>query len=102
VSGASGCSTPGVGATGTVACVLGNIPDDNSTHSVQIVAAIPSGFTGSVANTATVSSPTPDPLSANNTASFVVSTAPSADLSIQKPVNTTPLDVDGPAASSVL
>ena len=101
VSGATGCTAPAVGANGTITCPLGDIPNDGSTHSIQIVALIPASFTGSVTNTATASSPTPDPVPANNSASFAVSAAPSADLSIQKTASTNPLVAGGPVTYQI-
>ena len=101
VSGATGCTTPAVGANGTVTCPLGDIPNDGSTHSIQIVALIPASFTGSITNTATASSPTPDPLPGNNSASFAVSATPSADLSIQKTATTNPLVAGGPVTYQI-
>ncbi len=101
VSGATGCTTPLVGTNGTITCPLGDIPNDGSTHSIQIVALIPASFTGSITNTATASSPTPDPLPGNNTASFAVSAAPSADLSIQKTATTNPLVAGGPVTYQI-
>ena len=81
------CSTPAVGAGGTMQCtasVLANQADTSFTLSVKTSAGAPSG---SVTNTATITSSTPDGNPSDNsspvTTGIVGITATSADLSIE-------------------
>jgi uncharacterized repeat protein (TIGR01451 family) len=78
------CTTPAVGATGTVTCT-------NTSFGVTVdfftlvVAVDPNLATGTVlSNTATLSSSTTDPNSANNSATATTTVTTSADLSVTK------------------
>jgi uncharacterized repeat protein (TIGR01451 family) len=67
-------------------CALGDLPNGASTL-VSATFAVAANASGSVVNTASVSSPTPDPDSSNNTSTVttpVVVAATSADLSLVK------------------
>jgi uncharacterized repeat protein (TIGR01451 family) len=77
------CTTPAVGATGTVSCTIGSLAP-GSTSFTLVVAVDPGVVVGSsLSNTATVASPTSDPVPADNsaTASTLVGSG-SADLSL--------------------
>ena len=60
------CTTPAVGGTGTVTCTLGSVPAF-STHTFTIVVQVNAGTAVNtvIANTATITSATPDPVPAN-------------------------------------
>ena len=71
------CTTPAVGATGgTFNCTYPTLTNGQSSN-YNIIVAVPSGSTGSISNTATVTSATNDPAPANNSA-----TASTAVLSV--------------------
>ena len=75
------CAAP---SGGSVACAVGDIPS-GGTVDVTVTMTVPPGFPGTdVVNTATVSSPTADPDSSDNTASFTVTSSPAADISVTK------------------
>ncbi|MFF0344315.1 hypothetical protein [Kribbella sp. NPDC004875] len=71
-------------AGGTVSCSLGTVaPGDVVT--VTVVANVPSGAPpNDLANTATVASPTPDPVDENNSATYTLTTAAQANITITK------------------
>ena len=73
------CSSP----LSPLLCQLGNIPV-GATAEVDVTADMDASATGSLTNTATVSSATADPNSTNNTAALTAPLAPSADLDIDK------------------
>jgi uncharacterized repeat protein (TIGR01451 family)/fimbrial isopeptide formation D2 family protein len=79
VSATSGCTQ----SAGTVTCEAGDL-EPGRTASFQIVVAVTSGATGTIANTVHAESTTPDPEPANNTASVETPTEPSADLKLVK------------------
>jgi uncharacterized repeat protein (TIGR01451 family) len=79
------CSVPSVGAGGTVSCTIPSLlPSAPAvfTLTVKLDAAVLTGTT--VSNTATVTTATPDPVSANNVSTTTGTASPSADLSIVK------------------
>jgi fimbrial isopeptide formation D2 family protein/uncharacterized repeat protein (TIGR01451 family) len=61
-----------------------NLPSGESAADIDLSVAIASGATGSITNTATVSSPTTDPATGNNSGSDTATLAYRADLSITK------------------
>ncbi len=80
------CNPPAAGSGGTVTCSAATMPVEGTvrfTLSVKTSSAAPSG---SIVNTATITSPTPDPNTSDNSSSastgIVGSSAASADLSI--------------------
>lgn len=77
------CTTPAVGATGTVTCSIAMLPNGSSADFTLVFAVSPDAA-GSVANTATVSSATNDPNSANNTSTVTAAGVASADLAVAK------------------
>jgi uncharacterized repeat protein (TIGR01451 family)/fimbrial isopeptide formation D2 family protein len=85
-TGASGTSwvcTVGTGGA-SVSCTLSATLASGATSNLVVQTAIPSSYTGAVTNTATVSSPTNDPVSSNNTSTVNGTVATEADLSIVK------------------
>ncbi len=79
------CSTPAVGASGTVSCsnaTLAPLASGAFTLVVHVDAAVLSG--DSIANTAAVTSTTPDPDPLNNSSTTSGTAQPSADLVITK------------------
>ena len=85
-TGASGtnwvCTLGGGGAT--VSCTLSGSLASGSTSALVVDVAIPSGYTGAISNTATVSSPTNDPVLINNTSTVNGTVSTEADLAIVK------------------
>ena len=81
------CTTPAVGANGTITCTAATFAAA-STATFSFVVSITPGSNGPVQNTATLTSDTPDPTPANSagTASTAIATA-STDLSIVKTAN---------------
>jgi uncharacterized repeat protein (TIGR01451 family) len=80
------CTTPAVGATGTVSCthVSSMVPGSSVTFTL-VVQVDPSTAAGTViSNTAAATTTTPDPNTANNTATATTTVATSADLSVTK------------------
>jgi uncharacterized repeat protein (TIGR01451 family) len=80
------CATPAVGSGGTVTCTAATMPVEGTvrfTLSLKTSASAPSG---SIINTATITSPTPDPNTSDNSSSvstgIVGTSTASADLSI--------------------
>ncbi|WP_458170484.1 COG1361 S-layer family protein [Kribbella sp. WER1] len=78
-------------ASGTVTCAVGTVaPGDTVT--VTVVADVPSGTEpNDVKNTATVSSPTPDPVTGNNTATHTITTGTQANITITKTASPDPV-----------
>ncbi|MBO9664849.1 hypothetical protein, partial [Dokdonella sp.] len=64
-------------------CALGDLAAGASV-TVNVTYAIPSGQTGTIANTATVSSPTSDPDTSNNSSTATTTLSGSADVSVTK------------------
>ncbi|MBA3780411.1 MAG: DUF11 domain-containing protein [Nocardioides sp.] len=74
-----------VAAGNDVTCGLGDLAP-GAVVTVTLTGGVPPGFTGSLSNTATISSPT-DSTPLNNTATSSAPTAPAADVSITKSVS---------------
>ena len=74
-----------VGAGNEVSCALGDLGASgaDATRTVTVTGHLPAGFTGQLANTATVSSPT-DALTGDNTSSTTGTARPDAGVSITK------------------
>ena len=72
---------------GTLGCDLGDLAPSDGPVVVTASALLDPSFTGTLSNTATVSSPTPDPVADDNTDTATGEAAPSADLSIVKTVS---------------
>jgi hypothetical protein len=66
------CTTPAVGGTGSVSCVLNGTLDSGATRTVTLVVNVLSGGRNTVSNTVTLTSASPDTQSANNTATNTV------------------------------
>ncbi len=79
------CTTPAVGAGGTITCSISSLAALGS-GSFTLVVAVGSGVTAGtvISNTATATSSTPDANSANNSATATTTVGASADLSITK------------------
>ncbi|HEY3053185.1 MAG TPA: DUF11 domain-containing protein, partial [Thermoanaerobaculia bacterium] len=77
------CTTPPVGATGTVTCNSSSLAA-GTTATFSIVVKVNSSATGSVVNTASVSATTSDPNAANNSATASSPNTLSADLAVTK------------------
>ena len=71
------------GAGSVLTCAVGAV-EPASTVQITVRGTLAADFTGPLSNTAFVSSPTPDPVTANNQASANADSAPSADLSVVK------------------
>jgi len=100
------CSTPSVGSGGTVTCSAATMPVEGTvrfTLSVKTSSAAPSG---SITNTATITSPTLDPDTSNNSSSvstgIVGSSAASADLSIDSMDRATAVSAGATASFQVV
>ncbi|UFN45121.1 DUF11 domain-containing protein [Nocardioides okcheonensis] len=79
----------------TVTCAVGDLAAGASA-TVTVRAQTPAdGSARGVSNTASVSSPTPDPAAGNNTATYVLPTAAQADLSLAKTVTPNPVVAGG-------
>jgi uncharacterized repeat protein (TIGR01451 family) len=89
-------TTQGDCSINPLSCQLGTIPA-GATVQVNVTASIDPSATGNLTNTATVSSATPDPNTANNTATLIAPTSPSADLDIDK-TGTNPIIPGGAVA----
>ncbi len=79
------CTTPAVGATGTITCTIATLAPDASatfTFVMNVPSSTADGF--SIANTADVSTTTADPNSGNNTSTTTATVAATADLSVVK------------------
>ena len=102
VSNNGGCSDAGQ----TVTCALGDFAN-GATRTIHLVVRIELALAAqSVANTAELSSETPDPDEANNTAEATIAVAPAADLKLTKTValegTVTPLALPGRATYTLL
>jgi TolB protein len=73
------CTGPAVGSTGTVTCSLGTV-SPGASQTAQVVVKVPA-TTASFSDTATVTTASSDPNTANNAASATV-TLPTADLAL--------------------
>ena len=81
------CTTPAAGANGTITCTIASFAGAASATFTLVIGTSPIA-TGNIVNTATISSPTADPLPANNSATSTVTTTPgTTDLSIVKTSN---------------
>jgi uncharacterized repeat protein (TIGR01451 family) len=76
------CSAPAPGGTGTITCTIGSFPVGSATFSITV--HINPGATGSVTNTANVSTPTADPNPNGNNPTAITTVTSSADLSVVK------------------
>jgi uncharacterized repeat protein (TIGR01451 family) len=80
------CSTPSAGAAGTVTCTAATFQDQAETSFTLAVRTSPGAPSGSISNTATITSSTPDPNTSDNsstaTTGIVAGSTASADLSI--------------------
>ena len=86
---------------GTVSCSLGSL-GPNQSSAVTITAAISSNFAaGTINNTATVKSSTPDPDNENNTASVPVAVTASADLAVTKTGSDPTVTAGGPVTYTI-
>lgn len=77
------CSTPPVGANGTVSCTWATLNNGGSAQ-FTLTANINSSFSGTLNNTATISAFTADPDNTNNSKMASTSVTSSADLSVGK------------------
>ncbi len=79
------------GSPTTVTCDVGDLAVGASA-TITVTAATPGdGSARGVSNTATVSSPTPDPVAANNSATYALPTQSQADLALTKSVSPQPV-----------
>jgi uncharacterized repeat protein (TIGR01451 family) len=84
-----GCTTPVVGSSGTVTCTAFRMAAGASATLMLHVSVAPNASTGTVRNTATVTSPTSDPDDADRSATAEgVELVPGADLSVIKHTTT--------------
>src|SRR5207245_2475102 len=77
-------STPTAGcsiAAGVLTCTLADVAN-GGTFTATVTGTAPAS--GTLTNTATVSSPTADPVPANNTSTLITTVTPQADLQIVK------------------
>jgi uncharacterized repeat protein (TIGR01451 family) len=81
------CSTPAVGAAGTVTCTAATLADQADTNFTLSVKTSPSAPSGTISNTATVTAATSDPNTSDNsstvTTGIAATTTASADLSVE-------------------
>jgi chitinase len=81
------CSTPAVGAAGTVTCTAATLANQADTTFTLSVKTSPSAPSGSISNTATVTSALSDPNTSDNsstaTTGIAATTIASADLSVE-------------------
>jgi uncharacterized repeat protein (TIGR01451 family) len=86
------CSTPPVGAGGTVSCTAATFAVETDTTFTLSVKTSPSAPSGTITNTATVTSSTPEANTSDNSSSVTTgiagNVAPSADLSIESLLGT--------------
>jgi uncharacterized repeat protein (TIGR01451 family) len=87
------CTTPSVGATGTVTCTAAAFEDESETSFTISVKTSPGAPSGQISNTATVTSGTTDPDTTNNsstaTTGIAAISSASADLSIDSMLGST-------------
>jgi uncharacterized repeat protein (TIGR01451 family) len=76
------CSTPASGGTGTISCTIGSFGVGSATFSITV--HINPGATGTITNTANVSSATTDPNATGNNPTAATTVTSSADLSVLK------------------
>jgi uncharacterized repeat protein (TIGR01451 family) len=76
------CTTPAVGAGGTVTCTNPSLAVGSAVFTLTV--AIAPSTTGTISNTATVSSATADPVPGNNSATETTLIGSAADLSVTK------------------
>jgi uncharacterized repeat protein (TIGR01451 family) len=76
------CTTPAVGGTGTITCTLGSMPVTSATFSITV--NINAGASGTITNTANVSSTTADPNPSGNTPTVNTTVTRSADVAVVK------------------
>ena len=83
-------------AAGTVTCALGDVPAGQAV-SAAVVVTVDATRVGTLSNTATVASGTPDPDGTNNTAAATVSVIPepppAANLAVEKAATPDPLPI---------
>ena len=81
------CTTPAVGAGGTVDCSIATLASGASA-TFSLTVFVPAGVTpgGVGSNTATVTSATADPVPGNNTATALTTITGQADVSVTSPV----------------
>ena len=77
------CTTPAVGSTGTVNCTRPTLIA-NAATTLTLVVHIAPAATGTVSNTATISSATADSNPANNSSTASTNIAPAADVAVTK------------------
>ena len=77
-------------AAGTLTCALGDL-SAGATATIDLTATVSPGATGTLTNTARATSPTADPNPANNTGSAADPVTASADLSITKTAQPSPV-----------
>lgn len=81
------CTASGTAATGqTLVCDLASVPV-GTLPAITLTVAIDPALTGSIENTAVLSSTTEDPTPSNNTSTDITDLAPSADLVLAKSVD---------------
>ncbi len=88
-----GCTIGG----GTVNCAVGDLAPGASA-TVNIAGTWAATASGTIRNTATTTSATPDPVPANNTSSVDVALTPSADVSVVKTTSTPSIPLGGVAS----
>jgi len=77
------CTTPAVGATGTVTCTDGSSLASTSSADIIVVVNVPAGTAaGTITATSTVTATTSDPTSANNTTSVSTPVTVACDLTV--------------------
>lgn len=80
------CSTPAVGSGGTVSCTAATFPVEGSVSFTLSVKTSPNAPSGSISNTATIASATPDPNTSDNSSTVATGiaglTTTSADISV--------------------
>ncbi len=81
-------------AAGTVSCALGAL-DAGATTTVTITVRVGATTTGVITNVASVTSTTPDPVAANNTAAATTTVTAQADLSVTKADSPDPVAAGG-------
>jgi uncharacterized repeat protein (TIGR01451 family) len=86
--------------TATVTCALGTVPAGGSA-TITIAGTVPIAQTANLSNTATATSPTPDPVTGNNTTTISTPVAPSADLILTKTANPNPVTAGGAVSYTV-
>lgn len=86
------CSTPAVGAGGTVTCSIASLASATTDSFTLVVNVPPSVASGTVlSNTATVSSSTADPVPGDNSATATTTVAGAADTSLTKTADPNPV-----------